>query len=77
MGIERECVWFFVGSAGPVSPLALKHLVLSKEAIACICMAIRWPLRSRKLTGTERGGRPRSTTASSHVYYFTLFKVEF
>ena len=26
------------GSAGPVAPLALKLLVLSKEAIACICM---------------------------------------
>ena len=67
------------GSAGPVAPLASKLLVLSKKAIACICMgyawAIRWPRRSRKLTGTERGGRPRSTTAASHVYYFTLFKV--
>ena len=35
----------------------------------------RWPQRSRKLTGTQRGGRPRSTTISSSVYYFTLFKV--
>ena len=26
------------GSAGPVAPLASKLLVLSKEAIACICM---------------------------------------
>ena len=75
MGIKRECVRF----VQEVRVLLLRwprNLLCSQRRPSHVyAWAIRWPLRSRKLTGTERGGRPWSTTASSHVYYFTLFKV--
>ena len=75
MGIESVCVRFVQQVRVMLLRWPRNFLCSQRRPSHVYAWAIRWPLRSRKLTGTERGGRPRSTTASSHVYYFTLFKV--
>src|SRR3990170_644048 len=75
MGIERECVRFVQEVRVLLLRWPRNFLCSQRRPSHVYAWAIRWPRWSRKLTGTERGGRPRSTTASSHVYYFTLFKV--